>query len=213
MATQTIGSNTALGEHLLQALARIHELDARMVFPRHQGVADEAERQLQQWITPLLHDREIDVPLLRAAGRWLGANWPTGGRAGLVHGDFKANNILVDGDRVTAVLDWELCHVGDPVEDLAWTLLWTTRWDVVGGLFDRKEFLSAYATASGREVDNDRLAYWELFSWVKLASILRRQGEEADKAGSPMLAQLGRSVAHCEVHVAALMCHVDGLKP
>ncbi|MEU2006747.1 phosphotransferase family protein [Rhodococcus sp. NPDC019627] len=212
MSTLSESVRSALRVQLMNSLVRIHGIDADRVFPYRGGYEYNVDSQLHQWILPILaDDTAIDVPLLKAAARRLDAFRPADGPVCLLHGDFKANNILVEGGRMTAILDWELCHVGDPLEDLAWTRLWTTRWDVIGGLFDSQEFLDQYANSSGTEIDPERFAYWELFSWVKLAMILRRQGQEAQEAGSsPMLAQLGRSVAHCEVHIAARLGAIEG---
>lgn len=192
---------------LISILLGIHQVNPVTVFPEAGTYQSAIQSQLDQWVLPVLADEAAgEVPLLRAAARWLDAFRPTDGPLAMLHGDFKANNILVWDSKVTAVLDWELCHVGDPLEDLAWTLLWTTRWDIIGGLFDRQQFLEGYSAASGTEIDDARFLYWQLFSWAKIATILRRQGQEARKAEpSPMLAQLGRSVAYCETQIADLL--------
>ena len=61
------------------------------------------------------------MPLLREAIAWLRANRASSGRVALVHGDYRIGNFILGADRrIAAVLDWELAHVGDPVEDIAW---------------------------------------------------------------------------------------------
>ena len=113
-------------------------------------------------------------PVLAAALRWLQANEPEVERVGLVHGDFKTNNLMLTDAGRTTVLDWEMAHLGDPVEDLAWTLLWTTRFDLIGGLLSRDEYLNAYCEMSGTRFDAMRLFYWEVFARMKLADNRRR---------------------------------------
>ena len=64
------------------------------------------------------------MPLLREAIAWLRANRASSGRVALVHGDYRIGNFILGADRrIAAVLDWELAHVGDPVEDIAWACL------------------------------------------------------------------------------------------
>ena len=130
-------------------------------------------------------------------------------RAALVHGDFKANNLVTDAERLwqdksATVLDWEMAHVGDPIEDLAWTLLWSTAHDLVGGLLNRAEYLAAYEAASGHAVEAARLAYWEIFACVKLAAIfIAGVRPTADgQALRPMLVMLGRAIAVIEQALA-----------
>lgn len=91
---------------------------------------------------------------------------PPAAAPALVHGDFRMGNLMVAPTGVTAVLDWELTHVGDPVEDLGWLCVpawrFSARERAAAGLGDREQLLSAYARHSGREVDPQALAWWEL---------------------------------------------------
>ena len=119
----------------------------------------------------------------------------------LIHGDFKANNVLVNGTGAATVIDWEMAHLGDPVEDLAWTLLWTTRFDLVEGMLPRAEYLTTYERASGRVVDPARLFFWELQALVKLAAIFLA-GVRPGAPPLPTLALLGRATPYLEHAIA-----------
>ncbi|MFK0156637.1 phosphotransferase family protein [Streptomyces sp. NPDC090499] len=96
-------------------------------------------------------------------------------RLALVHGDYRIGNILFTGDGLTGVVDWEMAHVGDPLEDLAWALApaWRPRSapDLVGGVLTESEATAAWAASAERKPDPAALAWWRLFSHVKANAI------------------------------------------
>jgi aminoglycoside phosphotransferase (APT) family kinase protein len=104
-------------------------------------------------------------PTFELAFRVLGADRPPARRT-IVHGDFRMGNLMVDGERVSGVLDWELTHIGDPVEDLGWLCVpaWRfTRPDrPAAGLGTREELLAAYERHAGFRVPMAELRRWEL---------------------------------------------------
>lgn len=117
-----------------------------------------------------LHERQQALgrpsPFFELAMRWLRANAPPApSRLGLVHGDFRNGNLIVGEDGVRAVLDWEVAHIGDPAEDLAWLCLPPWRFGQldrpVGGLGSREQLLAAYEAAGGEPIDLRRLHYWQ----------------------------------------------------
>jgi aminoglycoside phosphotransferase (APT) family kinase protein len=88
----------------------------------------------------------------------------------LVHADFKPGNILLDGDRITALLDWELAHLGDPLEDLGWvTQPLRTREHLIPGSWEREDLIAHYAAVRSVEVDPAALAWWNAFASFKTA--------------------------------------------
>jgi aminoglycoside phosphotransferase (APT) family kinase protein len=111
------------------------------------------------------------MPLMTLAAIWLRDHAPPIDRVSMVHGDFKGGNFLFmpDSGRVTAYLDWELVHLGDRHEDLAYFLKPMFREPdeegalLVGGLMSREEFLSEYERLSAMSIDPARLAYYEVF--------------------------------------------------
>jgi aminoglycoside phosphotransferase (APT) family kinase protein len=94
----------------------------------------------------------------------------TGGRA-LVHGDFRMGNLLVDEHGLTGVLDWELAHTGDPIEDLGWLCVPAWRFSrperPAAGLGTREQLLGAYSSHAGATVDPAALAWWELMGTLR----------------------------------------------
>jgi aminoglycoside phosphotransferase (APT) family kinase protein len=113
-------------------------------------------------------------PVLELAVAWLRAHQPVAQRITIVHADYRTGNFLVDGDRITGVLDWEMVHLGDPLEDVAWVCLRSWRWagdGRVGGLLPRDEFYRRYEEASGLTVDEASVRFWEVLGNLKLAVI------------------------------------------
>lgn len=154
-------------------------------------------------------------PLLRLVARWLDAKAPAVARAALVHGDFRIGNVMFDEAGLTAVLDWELCHVGDPIEDLGWLCVRTWRFGndslAAGGLCSREEFLRFYEEAGGTACSMAALRWWELFGNWKWAVICRMQAErhKVGKWPDVELATIGRRVAETEQEMLALLAAAD----
>lgn len=124
-------------------------------------------------------------PLLAATIAWLRANAPTDAPRCLIHGDFKTNNLVAGENGRLAIIDWELAHIGDPLEDLAWTMLWQTPHDLVGGMLTPDDYLAAYQRATGIPIDRSRLAYWQLFVLMKLMAIFARSLQLDAGSGHP----------------------------
>jgi aminoglycoside phosphotransferase (APT) family kinase protein len=93
---------------------------------------------------------------MRSACTWLEAATPAPpARLCIVHGDYRTGNLLYDRRGITGVLDWEMAHPGDPLEDVAWAQLasWRVGTGLVGALLTDDEWIGAYQTASGRSID------------------------------------------------------------
>jgi aminoglycoside phosphotransferase (APT) family kinase protein len=147
------------------------------------------------------------TPTMELAFRWLEANRPPPREPVIVHGDFRLGNLIVDAEGLAAVLDWELLHVGDPVEDLGW--LCTKAWRFgealpVGGFATREALLDAY----GGGVTLEELHWWEVLSSLKWSIGCMGQGA-AHLGGfvrSVELAAVGRRVCEQEWDVLLLLC-------
>ena len=127
-------------------------------------------RELDHWEAALDAGEALIEPAVRGALRWLRRNPPPpAAKPAIVHGDYRCGNFLFlpDGS-VSAVLDWEMCHVGDPLEDIAWALnpMWTME-----KYFPLEEGLAIWEQASGLAVDREALAWWRLFAPVKACGI------------------------------------------
>ncbi len=133
-------------------------------------------RELDYWAGVIEADEAHPQPIVRAAIRRLRrAPPPPPTKIAVVHGDYRSGNFLHDGaGRILAVLDWEMAHLGDPLEDLAWAMdpLWSHPGDGrISGMVGREEALALWERASGLQVDPAALAWWSLFASVKGAAI------------------------------------------
>lgn len=130
-----------------------------------------ADRELSYWEKVLDEDQAEPLPITRAAIRWLRAHMPPPAqKVSVVHGDFRTGNFLYDeAGGIHGVLDWEMAHLGDPLEDLGWSLnpVWSFGTGLAGGLLPREQAIAVWERASGLKADPDALHWWELFNCVK----------------------------------------------
>ena len=156
-----------LARQLGEILARIHGLELRQL-PELRRMTAAKE------ITELERDyRSFDWPrpVFELALRWLRDRDPGPSQeVTLVHGDFRHGNLIIGPDGVRAVLDWELAHTGDPMEDLGWVCVNSWRFGgidkPVGGFGSREELFAGYE-AAGRRVDPIRVKFWEVMGTLR----------------------------------------------
>lgn len=152
---------------------------------------------LDHWAGVIEADEQHPQPIVRAAIRRLyAAPPPLPERIGIVHGDYRSGNFLHDGaGGILAILDWEMAHLGDPLEDLGWALdpLWEHGVGRAGGMLAREEALAIWSAHSGRPVDADGLRWWSLFAAVKAQAIWTSAAREWRDGGmvDPVLAISG----------------------
>jgi aminoglycoside phosphotransferase (APT) family kinase protein len=111
-------------------------------------------------------------PVFELAFAWLEARLPPpSANLRLVHGDFRNGNLIFRSEGVVAVLDWELAHVGDPMEDLGWICVNPWRFGVVskpvGGFGEREDLYAGYEAESGEKVDRAQARFWEVFGALR----------------------------------------------
>jgi aminoglycoside phosphotransferase (APT) family kinase protein len=170
-----------LAAAFLDALVRLHEIDWRtrelpsFDVPRA-GTREAAAWSFAWWEQVWEEDRLEDHPVVVMAAEWLREHLPPAERIVLVHGDYRSGNFLYDdAGRITAMLDWELAHLGDPHEDLGWVVneLFSVRAPsgerLACGLLPREEMLERYERATGSTIDRGRLRFYEIFNNYKLA--------------------------------------------
>ncbi|HZZ31564.1 MAG TPA: phosphotransferase family protein [Phenylobacterium sp.] len=128
-------------------------------------------RELDHWEAILDSDEAEPQPIARAAIRWLRANPPPPAqKLSVVHGDYRTGNFLYDeAGEIHGVLDWEMAHLGDPLEDLAWGFnpVWQFGRGLAGGLLPQDEATAVWERASGLVADPAALHWWILFNCVK----------------------------------------------
>ena len=189
---------TTASRQLIDALADIHAVDVDAV-----GLGDLArrdgyiERQLKRWLRQYESVASRDLPAVTQVHGLLSARIPEPGPAGIVHGDFRLDNCILGPDgAVLAVLDWELCTLGDVMADLGQLVVYWAepsdgRWALespptaAGGFATRDELVARYAERSGRDVG--ALDFYVAFAAWKVACIIEgvyaryRAGAMGDK--------------------------------
>jgi aminoglycoside phosphotransferase (APT) family kinase protein len=176
----------AIGQQKWQILGQLAAKDPLELgfdqFCPKTDVERSAQQQLDYWAA-VIHDDEIHPqPVAEAAIRWLQNHMPAPAqKLSVVHGDFRTGNFLHRDNKITGVLDWEMCHLGDPLEDLAWSLdpLWS--WanpDLAGNLLPHDEAIKIWETASGLTVNLDDFFWWRVFAALKGLAIWISSSED-----------------------------------
>jgi aminoglycoside phosphotransferase (APT) family kinase protein len=196
-----------LARRLGEVLAGIHRVDPGLVpgLPRVDAL---------ELATAIYEDFAEPRPALEIGLRWLAKNRPKPAGDTLVHGDFRTGNLIVAEDGLRGVLDWELAHRGDPMQDLGW--LCTKAWrfgsaNPVGGFGPRAELMAGYAAGGGTPPDEATQQWWELYGTVRWALLCRRQAARylADSEPSIELAVLGRRVCEQEYDVLLALGYAE----
>lgn len=140
------------------------------------SLADAWEVQLSKCEQTIRDCGGSDLVVTAAALRRLRREPPPAPRKlAIVHGDYRLGNYLFDRSGLTGVIDWEMVHLGDAMEDLAWSFLPLWEFNAlpgrVGGCLSREEAQAAWERASGQVVDPVALRWWLLYSHIKALSI------------------------------------------
>ena len=149
-------------------------------------------------------------PTFDAALRWLARNRPVGQVRAVVHGDLRLGNVIVGPDGLRAVIDWELAHVGDPVEDLAWACVKAWRFGAApeaAGVGTIDDLLAAYEEAGGSPVERAVFDWWLVEKTLQWGIMCMKQAAAhlTGAARSVELAAIGRRVAEEEWDLLQLL--------
>ena len=203
----------SLSEHTVEVLAALHSIE-----PSDIGLGDLAKRenyigrQLKRWQGQWEKSKTRELPQMDEVFAGLSERIPEQTGAGIVHGDYRLGNMLVsDKGRILAVLDWELCTLGDTLADVGYLL---NNWfqpeetsaeaqaafgpTSVGGFSTREEFVSRYAERTGREVAS--VNYYRAFQYWRLAAIVEG-----------VLARYLKGVMGNEANTDVFRAQVDGM--
>ena len=164
-----------LAHAFIDLMARIHAVDWRerglgAVLGVPTGAPSQVE--LAHWEAEYRRVRLEPHPELDYVLAWMRQGAPAAEAIVLVHGDFKPGNALIAGEQISAKLDWETAHLGDPLEDLGWVTNPVRRREhQIAGAWERAQIVAAYSELTGRRVDPAGLRWWNVFSCWKLAVI------------------------------------------
>jgi aminoglycoside phosphotransferase (APT) family kinase protein len=164
-----------LGQSFIALLAAIQQVDWRAC-ALGDGRADDAygaHAELDFWEGELQRVAVEPLPEMALALAWLRRRAPRPQAVVLVHGDFKPGNALLVGQDISAMLDWETAHLGDPLEDLGWiTNPPRAREQQIPDHWQREHIVAAFSAATGYRVDPAELNWWNVFSCWKLSAIV-----------------------------------------
>jgi aminoglycoside phosphotransferase (APT) family kinase protein len=169
-----------VGEQFFSILGRIAAADPKALgvgdFDGATDPAKTALHEVERWEKVIDEDEREPQPIARAAIRWLKRNPPPPAqKIGVVHGDYRTGNFLFDADgNIRAILDWEMTHLSDPLEDLGWAIdpLWS-HGDPShpAGTIARDRAIAIWEKASGLKAEPAALFWWEIFASLKGAAI------------------------------------------
>ena len=186
-----------------EALAAIHRI------PVESAPELEHQDQIQQY-REVLDTLGEPHPAFELGFRWLEGHRPPSTRVTVVHGDFRHGNFIVNQSGLAAVLDWEIAHLGDPMEDLGWLCVKAWRFGApkpVGGFGEYDDLFAAYAAASGEDVDPDVVHWWEVLGTLKwgVMCIMQTSAHLGGFSRSVELAAIGRRVCENEYDLLRLL--------
>ncbi len=186
-----------LARQLYEIAAAIHTFDWRQsgIARLIDAPAPETcwSREVAYWEDMIDRNELTPQPIARAAIRWLKRNPPPPAqRVSVVHGDYRVGNFLYTKEGIKGIVDWEMAHLGDPLEDLAWSFmeLWRVGTPLMGGIVQRDEAIRTWEAASGLKADREALHWWDVFSGVKAQGIWVTGAKAFDsgKTQEPILA-------------------------
>lgn len=226
---ETLGSRIVRSEQLAavrpqlarqcgEILARIHNVDWR---------AEGLDQHLMQ-LTPeqLVHESwnyyqqlGLAEPMLDYTARWLLQHLPPAPQVGVVHGDFRNGNLMVTEGGITAVLDWEIAHLGDPVRDLGWLCVNSWRFGntqlPVGGFGQVEDLLAGYNAVARVPVTAGQLHYWQVFGsfWWAVACLRMAQSWRSGDNPSVERPAIGRRSSEAQMDCVNLLIPGDFALP
>jgi aminoglycoside phosphotransferase (APT) family kinase protein len=172
----------ALGYNVFENLVRLHNINPDDVGLGDLGKKEDyVARQVRRWTKQWENSKTEEVPEMEEVGRLLKENIPEQIGASIAHGDYRIGNFILKDYRVAAILDWELCTLGDPLADVGYLLNWWYTADevdlgkgdgaptAVGGFPTRDELIAYYEKATGRDLS--RINYYRALSYWRLAAI------------------------------------------
>jgi aminoglycoside phosphotransferase (APT) family kinase protein len=147
----------------------------------------------------------VELPLMRYAIRWLRSNTACSGTLTLCHGDYRIGNFMLADGTINGIFDWELAHVSDPVEDIAYSglPLFRGRNPLLSQLLDRETFFDRYEERTGLRVQEDAFHFWTVLGLVKAAASHLRGSRafEDGRIGDLRLAAMGHQVQYVLRHI------------
>jgi aminoglycoside phosphotransferase (APT) family kinase protein len=204
-----------LAEQFIDALASLHRTHwqdkpiaalARGVNPENAALQNVAywEQQIDRWgMRP--------YPLAQWGVRWLRKHAPVAPFVAIVHGDYRTGNFLEQGGKITAILDWELVHLGDPHEDLGWASLpmYMGGSKLISRLAEPDWFYERYSEKAGFPVSMESVRYYQALSLLKLAATHMAAARcfEEGRFNDMRMPAMGSQIATCLRQMEKIMSY------
>jgi aminoglycoside phosphotransferase (APT) family kinase protein len=189
-----------------EILARIHKVDTAPLA----GLLPVVDGPMQLRGYRDFYDAfDYPHPVFELAFQWLEPRMKASTRRTLVHGDFRHGNLLISPDGVEAALDWELTHIGDPLEDIGWVC--TNSWrfgvadKVVGGFGDLPDLLKGYEDSGGGRIDEDEVRTWIVYGSLKWGIMCMKMYQGFLSDHSVERAAIGRRSSETEIDLINLI--------
>lgn len=211
LVAEALVSSGGLARQAGTACARIHTIDPRCAPGLSEADPLESMRSLLDGLDEAHPAFELGLAHLEATR-------PAARSPVIVHGDFRMGNLLVDASGLTAVLDWELAHLGSPVEDLGWFCARAWRFGSplrAGGVGTLDQFLAGYRDGGGDPPEAAELEWWEAYACLRwgLICVLQALVHRSGMHRSVELAAIGRRAAECEEDLLQLVVGSSDLEP
>jgi aminoglycoside phosphotransferase (APT) family kinase protein len=190
-----------------EILYRIHSMETAKLPP----LKEQPGPTLVEQLYSMYRAFGQDLPVFELTFRWLQDHLPESGELRFVHGDFRNGNFIVGPEGIRAVLDWEIAHLGDPMEDLGWICVNAWRFGnidlPVGGFGLREDLFAGYEAAGGGPVDPGEVHFWEVLGTLKwgLITILQAHTHLGGAKRSVELAAIGRRTSETEIDLVRLL--------
>ncbi|NNC72895.1 MAG: phosphotransferase family protein [Sphingomonadaceae bacterium] len=191
-----------LTEQCARELAAIHAIDPADLPGEIKQVTPEMLLAEQE---QSYREVEAAIPIYDYAFHWLESEIPTPAEPKLLHADYRMGNLMIDADGISAVLDWELAHLGDPMEDLSY--ICTPSWrfghyeKTAGGFDSAENLIAAYEKASGSSVERSRFDWWLLYNtlWWGIACLRMGHSYRDGTAHTLERTIIGRRASEVEI--------------
>lgn len=201
-------ARAAMVAHCATALAQLHAIPPADLADLQLPAASPAEARTAMY--ELYRGFGVDSPVFDLAFAWLAERMPSEAPTALVHGDFRSGNFIVGPEGLRAVLDWELAHLGHPMEDIGWLCTNTWRfgaWQLpVGGFGTREAFYDGYVAAGGA-LDRALARVFELWGSLRwgVMCLQLANGHLSGARPSVELAAIGRRVSETEIDILHIL--------
>lgn len=206
------GARAGLARQCGRFLGELHRIptDDLQFLPRS-GAAGELERNYRVY-----RSHGVRRPVFELAFRWLRDHLPDDDSGlAVVHGDFRHGNLMVAQEGLRAVIDWELAHLGNPMEDLGWICVASWRFGQldlpVGGFGTREDLFAGYEEAGGPPVDPALVSWWEVFGTLRWGVICQMMAHSYKSGANRTVerAVVGRRSTEAEIDLLHLLAPLD----